>query len=407
MDEEEMPNPLAERSHPLPFLLRLEWVLLGITTLVELPTVDFGTVRRYPLLCLIALLVFTLMGLRLPAQRSRYYLFLGAEALLLGLMAWVAGLRLFQAVFLVLVMRNCILFQGVESVIVTAIVLIFYGLMQWHRLLSWVPSMNGLWPRIGLIWFSVMLLFSVMVLFLQLLVNAIWQERQQRQQLAIANQQLRDYALKVEDQATLQERNRIARDIHDSLGHSLTIFNRHLEAALKLWDADPQESKTLLTEAKQVAAQALGEVRQSVQTLRADPLQGRSLSAALQQLATEFCRTTSITPTLHLHLPQALSPSLSTTIYRIVQEALTNSCKHAKATQIDVSIDLQQRASPTLVLTIQDNGIGFDMTQTKTGFGLQGMQERTHSLMGTFELTSAPQTGCQIRATFPLHDSDP
>jgi signal transduction histidine kinase len=110
------------------------------------------------------------------------------------------------------------------------------------------------------------------------------------EQLAIANAQLRQYTLKIEELATVEERNRIARDIHDSVGHALTVLNLHLEVALKLWQSDPTEATEFLTEAKHLGSNALKEVRQSITALRVDPLEGLSIQEAITSLVKDFQR---------------------------------------------------------------------------------------------------------------------
>ena len=94
-----------------------------------------------------------------------------------------------------------------------------------------------------------------------LLVNALITERQSREKLAIANDRLRHYAMRIENLAMVQERNRIAREIHDSLGHALTGLNLQLEGALKLWQSHPEQARQFLHEAKQSGSTALSEVR--------------------------------------------------------------------------------------------------------------------------------------------------
>lgn len=207
-----------------------------------------------------------------------------------------------------------------------------------------------------------------------------------------------EYALKIEQLAIEQERNRIAREIHDSLGHSLIAFNLHLEAAMRLMSSDPEEAKDLLIEAKQVSATALQEVRLSVSALRTDPLQGRSLATVIQLLADDFQRSTGIAPLSEIHINQPLSSAVQLAVYRIVQEALTNICKYAEATQVSIHLE----TSSDLKLTVRDNGKGFDIHQNITGFGLRGMEERTLSQLGKFEVISTPGNGCQITAWFPL-----
>lgn len=205
--------------------------------------------------------------------------------------------------------------------------------------------------------------------------------------------------MRIEELATVKERNRIAREIHDSLGHSLTVFNLYLEAALRLLSTEPQEAEALIREAKQVGTTVLGEVRQSVTSLRNDPLNSISLPEAIHNLTSEFHRSTGILPHTEIILDTSLPQLLSITIFRIIQESLTNICKHAEANH--VSINLIQSAD-IIHLTITDNGKGFDLSKNTTGFGLQGMKERATALSGELEIITAPQQGCKLQAKIPL-----
>jgi signal transduction histidine kinase len=154
-----------------------------------------------------------------------------------------------------------------------------------------------------------------------------------------------------------------------------------------------------LVQAKQLGSTALQDVRHSVSALRSDPLQGRSLEEAIASLAEEFHRSTGFSPETRINLARPIPAEVMNSVYRIVQEALTNICKYANATQVKI----QLKTSPTqLDVIIQDNGGGFNVNQNTTGFGLQGMQERTLVLGGEFEIKSAPTNGCRIMAKFPL-----
>jgi signal transduction histidine kinase len=230
-------------------------------------------------------------------------------------------------------------------------------------------------------------------------MNALLTERQSREKLTFAHEQLRQYALRIENQATLQERNRIARDIHDSLGHSLTALNVQLETALKLWSSDPAKATNFLVQAKRLGSTALQDVRHSVSAMRSDPLQGRSLAETIASLTEEFKRSTNISPLCNIWLGRSVPPELNIVIYRIVQEALTNITKYAEATEVKIQL---QALPNELNLIIQDNGKGFELKQNTTGFGLQGMRERTLAQGGQFEIHSLPKTGCKIMAKFPL-----
>jgi signal transduction histidine kinase len=242
------------------------------------------------------------------------------------------------------------------------------------------------------------MLFILVLLFLQLLVDAVLSAHESGEKLAIANERLREYALRIEDLATLQERNRIAREIHDSLGHSLTIFNLHLEAALRLLPADIEEATELLKEAKQVGKTALREVRESVTALRADPLKGKILAEAIASLMADFQKSTNISPVANIQISRPIPDDVKIATYRILQEALTNICKYAEATE--VKIDLKTQSN--IELSIQDNGKGFNLAKNTTGFGLQGMRERTQALGGFCQIITAPSNGCKILISIPL-----
>lgn len=215
----------------------------------------------------------------------------------------------------------------------------------------------------------------------------------------LAYDQLRQYALRIEDQAALQERNRIAREIHDSLGHTLTAQSIQLENALLFCSASAEKTKGFLHEGKQLGAKALKEVRQSISTLRADPLQGRSLQAAIAALIQDFYRLTNIQPNSTIYLTYPVSMEVSIAIYRIVQEALINVSKHSRATQVTI---LLQAKTGLLHLTIDDNGRDFNPKQNTTGFGLEGMRERTTALGGQIQIQSQPGCGCQVIADIPV-----
>jgi signal transduction histidine kinase len=393
-------------DHPLKFLLCLEWVLLLCAYLVELPPMQLVAIPRHQGVLWVGLFGFTILGLVLPKIRNRpvshRQLYTVFELILVLVITWIGGARLFSLLGVIVVMRNCLLLEGQWRNGVTLLAFGF-GLFAWtYRLQVYFGPLTGLSPNLlRIILFSVTLLSGLVMLFLQLLVTAVLAERQSQQQLAAANQQLRQYALQVEELAIVQERNRIAREIHDALGHSLTVFNLHLDAALQLWQAEPQEARELLVEARQVAAKTLNEVRQSVSSLRSDPLAEQTLEAALKELCQEFQRATGIQPHLQLQLydQSELPLALKMALYRIVQEALTNICKYAQASQVEIRLEQLEHK---LQLWVKDNGQGFDAQLNTTGYGLQGMRERSLALGGSLRIQTSPGQGCEIWVIFPL-----
>ncbi|MEO1180498.1 MAG: histidine kinase, partial [Cyanobacteria bacterium J06636_28] len=159
--------------------------------------------------------------------------------------------------------------------------------------------------------------YGMILSFVWLFVNALVSENQGRERLSVTLSQLRYYSLRIEDQATLQERNRIAREIHDALGHTLTAQSVQLDSGLHLLNTNQSEQAgDFFNTAKLLCAQALQEVRQSVTMLRSDCLLGNSLESAIATLIKEFQTTTAITPVITIDLPQPISAEISSTVYR-------------------------------------------------------------------------------------------
>lgn len=225
------------------------------------------------------------------------------------------------------------------------------------------------------------------------------------EQLEAAHAQLRAHADEVEELAAARERNRIAREIHDTLGHYLTILAVQLETALKLDERGDGQLHGELSEARRVAAECLAEVRRSVAALRpADPT-AVSFSAALDGLAREFEAAQPETDIpLDIEGPaQALPAEYRLALYRCVQEALTNIRKHAHATKVLVRLRVDETAAELAVL---DNGTGADSSTDshEPGFGLLGMRERIALLGGTASARAQPGRGWRVDVRIPLRD---
>ncbi|MGB7441650.1 MAG: sensor histidine kinase [Coleofasciculaceae cyanobacterium] len=399
--------PLQLSTRPIRLLLYLEWVLLSVVALTEILAFSFPRHHKSPLLALICIGLFGVMGIRLPNHKPLYkVLYTSLEISLILLASSVGRVRLLPLLLIILVLRNGFIFKGYSRFVVTGFAFTFFLMNQMQRFQSIAFRQNRpprpppfVEPdRLTFVMLSSTVVFGLVLVFLQLLVDAVLAERKSREELTKVNEQLRQYALRIEDMATLQERNRIAREIHDSLGHSLTVFNLHLEAALRLLQSNPNEAREFILEAKELGKTALREVRQSVSTLRSNPLENQSLEVAIDSLLEDFRKSTGISPTCQIDLKGNLTTQVKTVIYRIVQEALTNIYKYAAATEVEITIQVKK----DLHLMIKDNGKGFNLNQNTTGFGLQGMRERTTALGGSFKIVTAPSAGCQIIADLPL-----
>lgn len=394
-------------------LQRLEWILLGFTgvTMVLMAPL-LASPNILPQVSL-QIVVLGVLRFRLPIRKLiDKVLYIGLELFILVLPTFIDG-RIYFLPFLglVIVIRGCQMFKlpgriAVAGLTFTAFVWNHFGMGRsgpFAMLKVSEQSKLGLPsafdPTSLTLRLNAALSFGLAVAFVLLLINALLEECQSREKLLIAHNQLRHYALRIEDQSTLQERNRIAREIHDLLGHTLTAQSIQLDSALLLFHSDAERANCFLQTAKQLCTQALQEVRQSVATLRTDPLQGKSLKGAIAALIEDFRVTTAIEPTCTIHLDNPLPPEILATVYRILQEALTNIIRHSNATEINIQVF---DYSEGLHMLVKDNGQGFDPEQNSTGYGIQGMRERTVALGGRFNLFSELGSGCLITIQIPL-----
>ncbi|HEY1353076.1 MAG TPA: GAF domain-containing sensor histidine kinase [Ktedonobacteraceae bacterium] len=214
--------------------------------------------------------------------------------------------------------------------------------------------------------------------------------------------------------ATIEERNRLAREIHDTLAQGLAAITLQLETADALGEQRPQRAREAIRRALALARANLAEARRSVSDLRAAPLQNRTLTEALRELVQETERDGSAV--IYHYAPAdfpLLPPRLEAGLYRIAQEALTNVRKHAGASHIRLSLVQEEDA---LCLCIYDNGRGFQVDQTlaprtRPGaqtehFGLTGMNERVKLLGGTLCIDSTPGSGTCLVCCVPLLEKE-
>ena len=400
-------------ARPLRLLLYVEWVLLGMGALVSITATIFHQAFQIPWLELILFSSMSLMGLYLPlADQLRAKIFYTAIELSIFAMLIICCLdnplmtRMVPILGLLILIRSCQIFQTqgrLEVASLTLSVPLLASLtlgktpIAQNPLTQFLPATES-W-QVSVFQTNGIILFTLVLLFVFLLVDALLSIHKSQQKLEIAHAQLQQYALQVEGQAALQERNRIAREIHDSLGHSLTAQTILLENVLLFWEQDAERAKSYLLEAKESSYQALKEVSRSVAALRDSPQPHKPLPAAITELVNKVCQSTSMTPTCEINITRPLSNELSQAAYRIVQEALTNVVKHAQATQISVQLSTK---SKSLYMQVLDNGRGFDPNKNTTGFGLRGMKERAIALGGTCQIWSSPEAGCRISVILPL-----
>ncbi len=216
------------------------------------------------------------------------------------------------------------------------------------------------------------------------------------QELRSANEKLEEYARESEKAAETRERNRLAREIHDTLGHSLTGIITGIDACVMLVDVAPEATKEQLKAIAGVARQGIKDVRRSVKALRPDALESMNLKAALVQMMEEAKRSTGVEITWQIEPAlKGFNKDEEDIIYRIVQESITNAIRHGKADRVQVRID---RDFNMLKIHIEDNGAG--CVNVQKGFGLHHMEERLNMLKGS--LSYHGDHGFVIDASIPI-----
>jgi len=223
-------------------------------------------------------------------------------------------------------------------------------------------------------------------------------------QLQLANQELVEARQKEKELAASEERVRLARDIHDGLGHHLTALNIQLQAAIKMFETQPEKSLEAIQICRQEAKAALDEIRHSVAIMRSSPLDGKSLKQAIRYLVGNFELSTG--QRVDLDIAEDIDFSdrqISDTIYRTIQEGLTNIQKHAKQfTKIRISIRLMNQL---IHLEIEDNGLSLEHENYGKGFGLAGIRERAELMGGEMTMDTKNGQGFGILVKIPYPDN--
>lgn len=215
------------------------------------------------------------------------------------------------------------------------------------------------------------------------------------EQLKAANIQLEENARTIESMTKTEERNRLAREIHDTLGHVLTSVITGIDACIELIDLAPDATKKQLEIIANVARQGMTDVRRSVKALRPDALEKMKIEEAIVKMIDEMRLSTGISINYSNSVELTnLSEDEENIIYRIIQESMTNSIRHGKASKIDISIEKENRF---IAIEVIDNGIG--CKNIGSGFGLKHMKERLELLDG--KLSCDGSNGFMVRATLP------
>ena len=331
---------------------------------------------------LLAVFAYGWIDRQRPPRRRRLAAAYVAVQLALGyLLFGAAGAGIGATLLLmVLVSQTVLLLPVPAAAVVTALIPLVHVGMTWG---------DGLRNGLGV--------FAAAA-FTAVVTELLRRAQQARAELADANVALRGYAAQAEELATTQERNRLARDIHDGLGHHLTVVQMQVQAARAVLSTDPAKADAVLAKAQQQAAEALAEVRRSVSTLR-EPRTRPPLGDALKILAADTTAAGVPTDLDVTGTVRELSRDGEDSLFRAAQEGLTNVRKHAAAHQ--ARLVLEYRDDGTVRLDICDDGRGTADAAHGPGFGLLGLRERASRVGGSVDVESAPGQGTTLRVAVP------
>lgn len=367
-------------------LLRTGAGLVGLAALLDLPLL-LTMNPPVPFYVLVGSVGIVVLSIAIIFFTSRGHTIPGAVVLGGCIMAFIA----FTAPAQVLLYRSTgvaliipILLVGIVGNFKLSLLfgLISFGLLLGKSIISGLPWNPYTFTSAFIIAITVGLLW-----LLQALIDAV----------NTRNQMLAEYAAQTEFLAN--ERIRLARDIHDSIGHVLMTVNMQIEAARAHFERDPVAGQQALLVAQRYTKEAAADVRQSIATLRAPALETLSLPLpeAVEALA-KTVRTTLLDVQVEVQgKPRTLTPQVTFALNRIVQEGLTNVRKHARATRVMVTLDYT--ASGRVRVVVHDNGAGSEALGS--GYGLLGIQERVEVLTGTVTTTTSPGGGFTLTVDVP------
>ena len=202
--------------------------------------------------------------------------------------------------------------------------------------------------------------------------------------------------------AVVNERNRLARDLHDSVKQQAFAASAQAGAARKLLKENPEAAQAHIVETEQLILGLRKELTNLIQELRPAALGGEGLVTALKEYAEDWSRQNLTELDVHVLNEQRLPLNIEQTVFRIVQETLSNIARHSEASDVDIELVYDQQK---ISCTITDNGLGFDQDQKQTGFGLRSIKERAISLGGRLTIKSAPDEGTLINFVIPINES--
>jgi signal transduction histidine kinase len=276
---------------------------------------------------------------------------------------------------------------------------LFVSAILFARNANWGSSESNTTWLLGTL--AVWAMLVVFMLFINHLTEASQERGQLIAELQAAKNELELAQQREAELAVLRERERLARDLHDSLGHALVALSVQLEAIQRLYRVDPEQASDQVDEMKALTRSSMDALRRSIAGLRAPSLEDRPLRPALQALCVDFAQRTGLEVTCQIdQAADDLRPATAEALWRITQEALTNVEKHAQARSVGVSLEYEP---DSVTLHVVDDGVGLPAgaESLPNRFGLRGMRERVEGLGGTLALDGGA-SGTAVTASLPI-----
>lgn len=231
--------------------------------------------------------------------------------------------------------------------------------------------------------------------------NLLDEVNEKNAELSAMNEQLAEYAETVEELAVIKERNRFARDVHDTLGHTMTLLISLLEVSSIMCKKDPVKTEEKLSEALKASRDGLSELRRSIKGLDPEKLENKNIITSIKNMIDDFKPSGMEIDFTYEGFGSFTSPTYSKVIFRVCQEALTNSLRHGKAKHVNIILKLIDNK---IKMFIFDDGCG--SPGIKKGFGLSGMEQRVKDLDGNIVFGSDGESGFNIRLEIPINQLD-
>ena len=211
-------------------------------------------------------------------------------------------------------------------------------------------------------------------------------------------QQLESLLNKRQEMSVMEERNRLARDLHDSAKQQAFAASAQLGAAQALWGKDPEQAQGHLDEAATLVDEVRQELTHLIQELRPVALQGTGLASALREYGRDWAHQNCMQLEVRVQGERPLPLDLELSLFRIAQEALANVARHSQADCTEVGLSY---GGDSITLSVSDDGCGFDVGKTQGGLGLRSMRERAELLRGELVVSSSLGRGTDVSVTCP------